>query len=109
MITNAAIRCITWYQREVSPGKGFSCAYRVRWGGHSCSGAVKDAFERGGLFGGIVALPVQAGRCFAAAQWLSAQQMPPEPTSEEGRKSDLCATWAAMEGAWWCCFLPLIS
>ena len=109
MITAAAVRCIDWYQRNVSPRKGFSCAYRVRWRGDSCSGEVKRAFERGGLFCGLAALPVQAGRCHAAAQWLSEKRMPPEPTASDGKQSDFCTSWAAMEGAWWCCFLPFLS
>ena len=90
-----AIYAIEWYQRVISPRKGFSCAYRVAWGGHSCSGAVKGAFEGGGVIGGIGALFGQPFKCYAAARTL-AERGPFRGSSE---------THAAQE-VLFCCFLP---
>ena len=106
--TSTAIAAIEWYQREISPRKGFSCAYRVAWGGHSCSSAVKTAFVRGGVLGGLRSLSRQPFKCYAAARML-AEQAPSQPPREKEATTErpgFCAEWAAMEGAWWCCFLP---
>jgi putative component of membrane protein insertase Oxa1/YidC/SpoIIIJ protein YidD len=109
--TVKAIQAIEWYQRVISPQKGFSCAYRVAWGGHSCSGAVKSAFAGGGLIVGVGALFEQPFRCYAAARMLS-EQGPSQAPSEKDpstEKPNFCAQYAAMEGAWWCCFLPFVG
>jgi putative component of membrane protein insertase Oxa1/YidC/SpoIIIJ protein YidD len=45
----AAITCITAYQNHVSPYKGFSCAYRVAYGGESCSAFVKRTIGEQGV------------------------------------------------------------
>jgi putative component of membrane protein insertase Oxa1/YidC/SpoIIIJ protein YidD len=66
----AAIRAIEWYQRELSPRKGFSCAYRLAYGGHSCSGVVKRAFAEAGVAAGMSALFHQPSKCHAAARKL---------------------------------------
>jgi hypothetical protein len=47
----AAITCITAYQNHVSPYKGFSCAYRVAYGGESCSAFVKRTIGSRALAG----------------------------------------------------------
>ena len=106
--TVRAIDAIEWYQRVISPRKGFSCAYRVAWGGHSCSSAVKSAFAGGGLIGGVGALFQQPFKCYSAACMLSEQG--PSPASTEKTPSSeqpgFCTRYAAMEGAFWCCFIP---
>jgi putative component of membrane protein insertase Oxa1/YidC/SpoIIIJ protein YidD len=93
--TTTAIRAIEWYQRVISPRKGFSCAYRAAWGGHSCSGAVKSAFVDGGVIGGIGALFEQPFKCHGAARVL-ADRGPFRGSSEEH------ATGSVL----FCCFLP---
>ena len=106
-LANRAVSAIEWYQREISPRKGFSCAYRVAWRGHSCSSAVKFAFLHGGVAGGVGTLLKQPFRCYAAARMLAEQGS--EPSRDKDATTErpgFCAEWAAMEGAWWCCFLP---
>jgi putative component of membrane protein insertase Oxa1/YidC/SpoIIIJ protein YidD len=68
----AAVRLIEWYQHELSPRKGFSCAYRVALGGESCSSAVKAAFVTSGVLGGVSAIVSQSFKCHAAARMLAA-------------------------------------
>ncbi|MBG88731.1 MAG: hypothetical protein CMO80_17770 [Verrucomicrobiales bacterium] len=48
-----AIPLIRFYQRFISPHKGFSCAYRIHTGEDSCSHAVKKIIEEKGLFAGL--------------------------------------------------------
>ena len=108
-IAKTAISAIDWYQQRVSPRKGFSCAYRVKWGGESCSGAVKAAFASGVLLG-LGALIRQPAKCYAAAQALAEDASQASgKDNEELDTPTFCAQWAAMEGAWWCCFMPFIG
>ena len=48
-----ALAAIRFYQRFVSPAKGFSCAYRVHTGRASCSVLGFRAVRRHGVFGGL--------------------------------------------------------
>lgn len=109
-VASIAVRSINWYQERISPRKGFCCAYGVRWGRGTCSSIVKKAFAtRGALFGAYMAV-AQARRCYKASVALSegSNENNESTTSTEDNK-DFCAKWAAMEGAWWCCFMPFIS
>jgi putative component of membrane protein insertase Oxa1/YidC/SpoIIIJ protein YidD len=45
-----AIGCIKFYQKFISPHKGFRCAYGVLHGGKSCSGSVIDIINKHGVF-----------------------------------------------------------
>jgi putative component of membrane protein insertase Oxa1/YidC/SpoIIIJ protein YidD len=47
-----AILLIVFYQKFISPYKGFRCAYAVLNGGDSCSEAVKKIVREKGPFGG---------------------------------------------------------
>ena len=49
-----AVAAIGWYQRTVSPRKGFVCAHRTYRGGLSCSEWIKRAIARRGLRIGIL-------------------------------------------------------
>ncbi|MBN3896407.1 MAG: membrane protein insertion efficiency factor YidD [Nostoc sp. NOS(2021)] len=40
---------ITGYQKHISPHKGFACAYRILYGGESCSGYIKWVVAKEGL------------------------------------------------------------
>ena len=103
-----AVRAIAWYQRDVSPRKGFRCAYGAKWQRGTCSSIVKQAFEsRGAIFGGYTLL-AQACRCYAAAHSMT-EAPPKEPSAAKEETKGFCATWAAMEGSVWCCFLPFSS
>jgi putative component of membrane protein insertase Oxa1/YidC/SpoIIIJ protein YidD len=67
MTTAAAVGAINFYQRYVSPYKGFRCAYRVLRGRRSCSEFAKRAMRRVGLTGLWPLLRRRFGRCAAAA------------------------------------------
>ena len=107
IVTFKAIGAIDWYRRAVSPYKGFSCAYRVHWGGRSCAGVVRAALVSRGLFGGMCAAALQPFKCYAASRLL-AEQSEPEPKQGEPKleKTNDTGAYVAAEGAWWCCFLP---
>jgi putative component of membrane protein insertase Oxa1/YidC/SpoIIIJ protein YidD len=51
-VKHIAILLIVFYQKFISPYKGFRCAYAVLHGGDSCSEAVKNIVRAQGLFGG---------------------------------------------------------
>ena len=63
MFKNVALALIRGYQRYLSPRKGFSCAYRVHAGGHSCSAFGHRAISRRGLLLGLVLLRRRLARC----------------------------------------------
>lgn len=104
-LANSAVSAINWYQREISPGKGFCCAYHVLHGQDSCSNVVKKAFHHHGVIAGILSVFLQAKKCYSAFVALSEHD-----TSDKEAKSNasFCTKWAAFEGAW-CCFIPLIN
>lgn len=53
MMTWLAIKAINFYQKFISPYKGFSCAHRVSTGEIGCSGYGKKVISRFGLITGI--------------------------------------------------------
>ena len=106
-LANSAVSAINWYQREISPKKGFCCAYHVLHGQDSCSNVVKKAFHNHGTIAGVLSVFSQAKKCYSAFVALSEQEHDPSKKENESNAS-FCAKWAAFEGAW-CCFIPFIS
>jgi putative component of membrane protein insertase Oxa1/YidC/SpoIIIJ protein YidD len=105
ILTNAAVNTINWYQSDISPKKGFCCAYRIKHGGLSCSAVIKKAFVTRGFTYGVYSVFTQARKCHTAAMSLSEQKN--KPSSEDNENAKSCAKSAALEGAGWCCFMPL--
>jgi putative component of membrane protein insertase Oxa1/YidC/SpoIIIJ protein YidD len=58
-----ALAAIGFYQRFISPYKGFSCAYRVHTGRASCSALGRRAIARFGVLKGIGVLRLRLTRC----------------------------------------------
>ena len=108
--TSIAISAIDWYRRDVSPHKGFACAYRVQWGGRSCAGVVRAALINHGLFGGVRAAARQPFRCYQASRLL-AEQAEPEKKDPDPKlkKSDDTAACFVLDAASSCCWLPFIG
>ncbi len=50
ILFNPAVSAINFYQRFLSPYKGFSCAHRIIRGGLSCSEFAKRRIQEKGLF-----------------------------------------------------------
>jgi putative component of membrane protein insertase Oxa1/YidC/SpoIIIJ protein YidD len=69
---DAAIR---QYQRRLSPRKGWGCAHRVAYGGHSCSAAVRDIVRRRGLLRGARPTVLRFVACYQAAGLLMASDV----------------------------------
>jgi putative component of membrane protein insertase Oxa1/YidC/SpoIIIJ protein YidD len=89
----AAIHGIGFYQRFISPYKGFRCAHHARLGGMSCSSYGKAALREFGLFEGLSKLRARLTACAEAAQPIEADpDEGPKPMSEEERKA--CAQFA---------------
>lgn len=61
---------ITYYQRYLSPYKGFRCAYAVRYGGASCSSKVKEIIVANQISQGICLIRQQFRGCKQAFEWL---------------------------------------
>lgn len=63
MLRPLALLLIRGYQRHLSPRKGFSCAYRVHRGGHSCSAHGYHSISKHGFFLGMRLLRRRLDRC----------------------------------------------
>ena len=63
MLRPLALLLIRGYQRYLSPRKGFSCAYRLHRGGHSCSAHGYHAISKHGFFLGMRLLRLRLDRC----------------------------------------------
>ncbi len=66
-----AVGLIVVYQKIFSPLKGFSCAYRCRHGGPSCSEYVKQTVLRRGLASGLADIRARFDACRLAARQLN--------------------------------------
>lgn len=69
MMTWLAIKAINFYQKYISPYKGFNCAHRVATGETSCSGYGKKVIKRFGLVIGMKLL----NRRFYDCSWHAKQ------------------------------------
>jgi uncharacterized protein len=73
MLQSTALIAISFYQRYLSPYKGFCCAYRVYTHRASCSALGYKAIQQKGLFTGLGILQMRFERCKAALTALRAQ------------------------------------
>jgi len=67
-LTRLLLDFIQFYQRVISPRKGFHCAYRVCTGCASCSALGYRAVRRFGVWRGLGVLDARLARCGAAAR-----------------------------------------
>jgi putative component of membrane protein insertase Oxa1/YidC/SpoIIIJ protein YidD len=67
MGTSLAVTLIGFYQRKISPRKGFRCAYRARFGEDSCSAYAKSVVAEVGLWRAIPTIRRRFALCRAAA------------------------------------------
>ena len=65
---------IGFYQRQLSPRKGYRCAYARVNGGAGCSGFVRAAIEQHGLRDATPRIRARFGACKAAARALRAER-----------------------------------
>ena len=73
MLRYLALCAIRFYQRHLSPKKGFGCAYRIVYGGCGCSGVGYRLIRRYGVFSGCRLLRLRLARCrFAYVHYCAA-------------------------------------
>ena len=71
-LDRAVLRAIRFYQRRLSPHKGFCCAHAALHGGESCSAAVSRIIREDGLWAGRPRIAAQFASCRKAHQTLQA-------------------------------------
>lgn len=71
MITQFWIRLIEFYQRFVSPYKGFHCAHHARHKNGTCSNAVKDLISDKGLLKALPFIRVRFDECRLAYEQIN--------------------------------------
>ncbi|MPV36946.1 membrane protein insertion efficiency factor YidD [Georgenia subflava] len=71
-LTRSADRAICFYQRRISPRKGWSCAHRVAHGGASCSQAVRELVIERGVLRSVPSTVARFFACYQAAALLMA-------------------------------------
>ena len=74
ILCGASVSAIAWYQVRLSPRKGYSCAYRVKTGGESCSQFARRAFESGDWWPALQAVIERFHLCGEAARALRGHQ-----------------------------------
>jgi len=82
-----ALAAIGFYQRFVSPHKGFACAYHLHTGRCSCSKLGYRAIRRFGVTKGWVLLRQRTGLCGVAHRRFTPQR--PRPPARERGDCDL--------------------
>ncbi|MCU0518941.1 MAG: membrane protein insertion efficiency factor YidD, partial [Oscillatoria sp. Prado101] len=71
------------YQRHLSPRKGFSCAYRVLYGGESCSQYIKRNILEVGWIEAVRASRQRLQACKLASLVLKSQMETQEPPEKD--------------------------
>ena len=71
-IDHLALSAIRFYQRRLSPRKGFCCAHAALHGGESCSGAVARIIREDGLRAGQPRIAARFAACREAHRALRA-------------------------------------
>lgn len=75
---------IAFYQRQISPRKGYRCAHARLHGGAGCSGFARDAIAQHGLRAATPLVRTRFGECKLAARTLRNEKL--APTDEEVRQ-----------------------
>lgn len=86
---------IRFYQRYLSPRKGFCCAYKVINGGRSCSAFTYTAISRAGGWRGTILAKRRMASCGASIEKLNRYRMsyPAKRNAEAG----YCAVGEALD------------
>lgn len=74
MMNKLAIALIRFYQKFISPRKGFTCAHRALHGGDTCSVAVRKIIESNGLYSGFKSIQSRFRECQYASKEISLNQ-----------------------------------
>ncbi|HEY4466232.1 MAG TPA: membrane protein insertion efficiency factor YidD [Klebsiella sp.] len=85
-MNNLILKLIFFYQRIISPRKGYCCAYGVLHHTQGCSGAVKEIIQRKGVIGGWEEIRQRFADCRLAAETLQKQK----PEDDLKRKERRC-------------------
>ena len=62
-VRHLALLLIRFYQRHISPHKGYACAYRLAYGGSGCSGIGLRLIRRYGVLSGCLLLQKRLAYC----------------------------------------------
>ena len=74
-----ALAAIKFYQREISPHKGFCCAYAAYTSDASCSALGYRAIRRFGVWNGLIVLDRRLARCKIAHKISIDARLMPRP------------------------------
>lgn len=89
MMRHVLALLISFYQRWVSPFKGFRCAYRAVTGGPSCSNVIRADLIREGVWRAIPLARTQFRRCRQAYASLQMSDFrPPAALTDAPRAAD---------------------
>jgi len=91
----AALWIIGFYQRFLSPWKGFRCAAAAFYGSDNCSIAVKKIIEENGLIGGRPRISEQFRLCATASSALAEDEEKKRKRRRRDRDTAGCLTEAA--------------
>lgn len=112
----SATSFISFYQRYISPHKGFRCAHRVYHGGQSCSAYAKTAVQSHGLGAAIPLIRQRFADCSQAADMVGSQSTLSVPKSsfdrseaERRQQNSNCWADAACDCATYGCPNPEID
>lgn len=86
-----AISFINFYQRRLSPYKGYRCAHRVHHGGLSCSEFVKRAILADGLMQAYPTIRQRFAECRHAYAALQVAPSPPDQPADPKPSNDTAA------------------
>lgn len=75
---------IEFYQKRISPNKGYRCAYSLQYGGTGCSGAVLGILEQDGLIRGWGKIKARFSQCSESADELNKREKEKKNKNNDG-------------------------
>ncbi|HET8704696.1 MAG TPA: membrane protein insertion efficiency factor YidD [Pseudomonadales bacterium] len=82
------VALIEFYQRYISPYKGFKCAHAYLHGGDSCSASIKKIIIEHGVLKGYTLVRHRFAACRQAHALLSVEQAAPANNKKRRRQRD---------------------
>lgn len=82
MLNRFAVRCIEFYQKHISPKKGYVCAHKYYYGGDSCSEYMKKSIVELGIVRAAVLFAVRLKECKKAYMYIEQEKSNAESCSD---------------------------
>jgi len=79
-----SLALVRFYQRRISPMKGYRCAHGAYHGGLSCSCFCAKQIEEHGVLKAVLSMPLRFRACHEAARLMTEEKDSKKPKKKDG-------------------------